>query len=58
MTVSFKREIKKGTWLTQLVEHEILDLGVMSFSPTLGKEFNFKKGGGEKNKGYVTVIGL
>ena len=29
---------KTGTWLAQLVEHTILDLGVMSLSSTLGVE--------------------
>ena len=28
----------RGTWLAQSVEHETLDLGIVSLSPTLGVE--------------------
>lgn len=33
---------KRGSWLTQSVEHKALDLGVVSFNPMLGVE-NQKK---------------
>ena len=32
-----------GAWLVQLVEHEILGLGVVSSSPTLGIDITLKK---------------
>ena len=31
----------QGTWLTQLVEHATLDLGVVSLNPMLGIEITF-----------------
>jgi len=33
-----QKEELRGTWLTQLVEHVTLDLGVVSSSPTLDME--------------------
>ena len=34
---------QRGTWVTQLVEHATLDLGVVSLSPMLGIEIPLKE---------------
>ena len=38
-----RMEGKNGAWLAQWVEHAILDLRVVSLSPTLGVEITLKK---------------
>ena len=40
--VSSRNNSQRGTWLAQLVEHETLDLGVPSQSPTLSVETTLK----------------
>ena len=36
-------QCEQGAWRAQLVEPTALDLRILSFSPTLGIEFTFKK---------------
>lgn len=38
-----------GTWLAQLEEHVTPDLGVVSWSPSLGVEITWGRGRGGKN---------
>ena len=33
-----RKKLSWGTWAAQLVEHAVLDLGVVSLSPMLGME--------------------
>ena len=37
------KRVRRGTWLAQSGEHAILDLRVLSSSPTLGVEITFFK---------------
>ena len=47
----FLKKIKpRGTWLAQLVEHETLELWVMSSSPIVCEEITFKKKKREKER--------